>query len=361
MNTTSDGAGRADYELHVQQGPQRGARMALAAGRTVSIGAGLDSDIVLRPGGTDGPQATPARFMLRADGDRLRLQVLNGEVRAGERRLGAGVRASVALDTPLEVDGTRVLVDRTRRGDDQRTTTSGRLARWAERGRARRLAAAGATLLSASIGALAFAYAVAPRSPTLEEQAGRARAVLAGAGLSGLSVDFATGQGLRIGGEVASSAERARAERLLATQGVTATWQVQVNELLGERVHDVFRAHGVAAEVQTLGAGTVRVSATTDDPLALERVAAIARRDVPGLRALELDARPAPQRVSARPLDDPGKRVASIVAGDPAYVVTADGTRYFLGAMLPTGHRIASIDEHQVVLELGGETTSLAF
>ena len=68
------------------------------------------------------------------------------------------------------------------------------------------------------------------------------------------------------------------------------------------------------------------------------------------------------QRPGATPvLDDPGKRISSIVAGDPPYVVTSDGTRYFEGALLPTGHRIAAIEEHQVVLELGGVRTPLVF
>jgi type III secretion protein D len=49
------------------------------------------------------------------------------------------------------------------------------------------------------------------------------------------------------------------------------------------------------------------------------------------------------------------------VPGDPAYVVTADGTRYFQGALLPTGHRIAGIEERRVVLELNGVQTPLVF
>ena len=59
--------------------------------------------------------------------------------------------------------------------------------------------------------------------------------------------------------------------------------------------------------------------------------------------------------------DDPGKRIASVVPGDPAYLVTADGARYFVGAMLPTGHRITRIDGQHVTLERGGEESTLNF
>ncbi len=60
-------------------------------------------------------------------------------------------------------------------------------------------------------------------------------------------------------------------------------------------------------------------------------------------------------------VDDPGKRVASIVPGATPYVVTADGTRYFLGALLPSGHRLAAITETEVMLEKDGKSSPLKF
>jgi len=50
-----------------------------------------------------------------------------------------------------------------------------------------------------------------------------------------------------------------------------------------------------------------------------------------------------------------------VVPGDPAYLVTADGTRYFEGALLPTGHRIASIKAQEVMLDLDGAMSPLRF
>ena len=51
--------------------------------------------------------------------------------------------------------------------------------------------------------------------------------------------------------------------------------------------------------------------------------------------------------------------IASVVPGNPAYLVTADGARYFVGAMLPTGHRITAISGQRVWLERNGEKTAL--
>jgi type III secretion protein D len=59
--------------------------------------------------------------------------------------------------------------------------------------------------------------------------------------------------------------------------------------------------------------------------------------------------------------DDPGKRIASLVQGDPAYVVTADGARYFVGSMLPSGHRITAVDTQSVTLERDGRQSTLNF
>ena len=52
---------------------------------------------------------------------------------------------------------------------------------------------------------------------------------------------------------------------------------------------------------------------------------------------------------------------SAIVPGDPAYVVTADGTRYFTGAVLPTGHRIQAIQANLVQLERDGQISQLTF
>jgi type III secretion protein D len=57
--------------------------------------------------------------------------------------------------------------------------------------------------------------------------------------------------------------------------------------------------------------------------------------------------------------DDPGKRIASLVPGEPAYLVTADGSRYFVGALLPSGHRVLLIADKTVTVERDGQLTKL--
>ena len=144
--------------------------------------------------------------------------------------------------------------------------------------------------------------------------------------------------------------------------GVIATLEVSVNDRLVAAVQDVFRANSVAAQALAVGPGAVRLTTQETDEVRLAKVKATALRDIPGLALLEVNntppaAAPAPEPV----IDDPGKRVASIVPGDVAYVVTADGSRYFEGALLPTGQRITAIEEGQVRLERNGTSTTVRF
>ena len=55
------------------------------------------------------------------------------------------------------------------------------------------------------------------------------------------------------------------------------------------------------------------------------------------------------------------ERIASVVAGSPAYIVTVDGARYFEGALLPSGHRIMQIAAQRVTVERDGQPITLNF
>jgi type III secretion protein D len=62
-----------------------------------------------------------------------------------------------------------------------------------------------------------------------------------------------------------------------------------------------------------------------------------------------------------RTVADATKKVSTVVAGDPAYIQTADGARYFAGAMMPSGHRLVAIEGQIVRLEKNGHEVKLSF
>ena len=232
----------------------------------------------------------------------------------------------------------------------------------------RRLLTGGGALAAVSVAVLAFVYTTVPTPPSPEQQAQRAEALLHGAAMPRLTVRADPQGALQISGYLETAAQRARAEQLLAADqlprapaAAQAQWQVWVNEAVVGAVQDVFRAKGIQATVEAVGPGAVRVQTSVADPLMLDEVRSTARRDVPGLAALEVHNTVPMAQGRPAVVDDPGKRVASIVQGDPPYVVTVDGTRYFEGALLPSGHRIAGIEEKQVLLEFNGVRTPLIF
>jgi type III secretion protein D len=191
----------------------------------------------------------------------------------------------------------------------------------------------------------------------------RAQATLHAAGMSTVTVSVAAGQNQPlVEGYLDTHAQRTRAEALLAEIGLRPRFSVWINESLAQAVQDVYRVHGISAQVQPLGPGQVRVRTALADVAPLATVEQTVRRDVQGLKRLETQNAPPPGVPSPIPdVHDAGKRVASIVAGDEPYVATQDGTRYFIGALLPTGHRILAINDGRVELEREGQNTALAF
>ena len=344
---------------------------ALPEGRPVSVCGGFDSDVVLR--GLD-----ERRIVLTAARRRLQLQVLQGDGRrrrpavgagqsadAGARRAaaagrhaagrGAGVRSADVAAAPLRRRRPR----RLRRAPRQRTrrplpaqrvvaAPPGHRRRCAGRGVDRRAGLclqrrAGRTDRPSSRRAAPKPCCTAPACSACRCVPTAARCV-----------STATWKPPR-SARAPSSCWRPSASRRAGRSGSTSWWPARCRTCSACTASPRGRGRRPGRRAC---AHARRRPAAAGQPSAAARGATCA-----GLAALEIvqrpDARHRPAR--CRCIDDPGKRVASIVPGDPPYVVTVDGTRYFEGALLPTGHRIAGIEERQVVLEIHGVRTPLVF
>ena len=167
---------------------------------------------------------------------------------------------------------------------------------------------------------------------------------------------------LSVSGRLDTLAARGRLDAWLAERKLSPIVQVHVDEAVIRDVTAVFRVNNVAVQVRSAGAGRVTVQAAESDPAVLARAEEAVRRDVRGLVALSVENRAAPKPAPAAPVfDDPNKRIASVVVGNPAYLVTVDGARYFEGALLPSGHRITTIAAQQVTVERDGQPIILNF
>lgn len=224
---------------------------------------------------------------------------------------------------------------------------------------------------------LALALAVAMLSPKVRaiaggearvgvppsEAADRVRVALADLGLSSLRIERMADGTPVVRGLVDTDAQRARISGDVARLGVRAFVEVVSGEQLERQVADVLRVKGLPGKVRHLGRGVIEAQVGEADPERVRRTEEAVRRDVAGLVGLRLQFTPrAPAPVAAAPKapEDPAKRVVSVAYGPNGHVVTADGARYFVGALLPSGHRIVRIADGEVELSRDGQTTRLS-
>lgn len=367
------------YELRVLSGEQRGAATAVRPGDRLRIGHGWSNDVVLQDG-------NGCATLVWAGSGSLVLSAAEGECGIAGDALAPSEDSDLALYTPFTVGSARMAVGRigapqwaslfeeeetpqaiadSAAADNaaQATQSGGAPApkpASTRRSWTSRLLIGGAALVGISAGTLTLAWAMGPATLSAPEQAVHLRQTLNHLGYASLNVENRDGQ-LHVTGHLDTQAQRSRLEKALADQS-PARVAVWVNEQVSAGVADVFRLNGIAADVRASGPGVIRVHTREADVKQLEHVRGIARRDVPGLKQLVAvnDQPPALPQQGAT-ITDPGKRVAAIVPGDPAYIVTADGTRYFEGAMLPSGHRIVAILPDKVQMERDGVGSVLAF
>ena len=142
--------------------------------------------------------------------------------------------------------------------------------------------------------------------------------------------------------------------------------RVVSNEEIQDQISNVLRVNGVSGTVEAIGMGAFVAQTTISSDDELSKLETIVRQDVGALSSFDLlgetPAPEAPPEVATETAKtDLGKRVVLVNSQAPAYIVTEDQSRYFLGSMLPSGHRIVAIMEGRVLLERSGEKTELIF
>ena len=376
----------AALRLRVVAGDQRGATLPLAAGTTRTVGCSLDRDIVLRGAGL---AARALTLEVAEDGTGATLIAEADGVRVAGRALAVGERAALAPDARVECGALAFAVESRDRGGEADTarqtlatadiealvaaavdaegSSSSPFARAVEQAgapgapRARpardsRALVRGGAIAAVGCAALALwvwqgGQATNAPSPSLEARLAET--------FPALALERVEDGAPRVTGYLPRRADAIRLERWLDAQPERPRSAVAIDERLAARVEDVFRVNGIEARVSSLVGGEARVETAVADAEELARVEARVREDVPQLAAMAIENTPPPP-AEETPYD-PGKRISLVVADTPAYIVTDDRARYFLGSPLPSGHRIVAIEKNVVRLEKGGETTELQF
>ncbi len=347
-------------------------------GRWIEVGHAFTNDIVLRDASTRG-----VRFRLRAGEGSAELDLVEGEVSFLGHVASAPSRAILPAYAPLIL------------GDSALAIGEPGSARWADAERLLAVSRGDAPAAAEADGSEALPpwrvlspmVAALPRfAPVLPIAGGALAAVLVLAliwgGVSRLLSSAPTpsaaqaalvrdgfktvqveagGQGLLVKGLLPHERDLARLKSDVAGRGWPALVAVRTNDTLVRNVADVMRTNGFEGEAKAIGLGVVAVSLKSgaDDPARLELLRRRILQDAPGLRQLAIEGEAGGDADLLG--SDPNKKVVSVVGGDEGYVQTADGARYFVGAVLPTGHTITAIDGQSVTVQKDGRTTQLAF
>jgi type III secretion protein D len=366
--------------LRVLNGRLAGTEKQLPTSGTVSIGHQFWQDVVIRDPATKGIAVD-----LQVDGEGgAQITVLTGEALLLGSHLGEGQTAILPAYVPFSIGGVALAW-----GDPES-------ARWAEAsgiagstpapplpppsaqdeafallGKAGEQVSGWFTRKRAmAIGAVATVAAGAALAvPTMDalglrgDLAARADHILDSAGLAPLATanDAATG-GVIVSGVVSNDAERLKAQEVLRDQGIDATVNVQTSAELAQSAADVARIHGLQAMGRPISRTGVelRITRLTGDQRL--KLAQAIRTDVRQLgRLVFRDDLPPREDSPLRTVADATKKVSTVVAGDPAYIQTVDGARYFAGAIMPSGHRLITIQGDTVFFEKNGRETQLKF
>jgi|GEM_PF-1947917 len=366
-------------ELVIIDGGQAGARSLLECGQAIEIGDSLDSDIILNDPLMDGQ-----KIKLAIDGPAAELDVLAGEVRVQGQRFVQGQRALVSAYQTVTIGDTTFAYGEVNsinwsqminanndpdsidlEGLDEENTlpVTGGAAIVGLLQRYWLYAVMALFLVLIAVGM--YLSSATNAAPTLAERAAQASQMIRDEGFSELSIRANDSGVLVVTGYIATAQAYAELERLLDRQQVFALIEAQVGEQLATQVQDVYRLNGIDAVVDVEGKGVVSVNTTEVDAERLIRVRDIALKDVAGLE--DVIANNLPPEIDdvidsqGSTLNDPGKRITMVVPGDSPYIVTVDRSRYYVGAMLPSGHKVVEINQDNVLLVKNGVETALNF
>lgn len=362
--------------LRIIDGRLAGKEFPLSQDQRVCIGHALANDVVLRGQGTRG-----GTVELRLSGDAALLRIMSGTVELIGRTLGEGDEAMLPAFLPFRF-GEFVIAHGERLSarwkeatelaaspcaapmaplpppnlmDRMRSYGEGQVARVGERfgiGRALVLGAS-VVLLAAAVQPLTGVVTDYQTAPTTLSSR------LAEAGFGGLTVTDAPGGGLVVSGMVADDREAARVRDLVAAQGASATVDVTSASTMAASATDMLQTQGLDAKAEPAGIAGIAVVGPFIPNDRQAELRTLLTRDLPGLRRVSF-------RIDDSRGGDPlqaffrgGNTGLATVIGDPGHIVTADGQRWFPGAVLPTGHRLIAVNGSTVRFEKDGRAEDI--
>lgn len=363
--------------LRVLSGRSDGAEHRLPDQRKLLIGYSFESDIVLRDQSTRG-----CALRLTACGRRAALEVLSGEISLLGKRLVPGETITLEQYLPVRMGNIHFAVG----GDDAARWNEARssiiedaqatleLAEQAPPAalqerlalrtqplrrdvanlslRPSRMALLGAGLLVIAAGSLFGASLLSTPQSTPRD----IRQELAPFGLTGVTVERSPTTGeIAITGLVKNNAQVAQLRQWAENHHPDILISVATIAEAAEAATNLLVAQNIDAVAKPNGADRLIIEGPFLPKDRQAELIGLLKQDLPRVEVFTF--RPSTERGPndlAYFFNAPGYGAASFVSGDPGYIVTEDGTRWFPGASLPTGHKIIEIADNTVIVERDG-------
>ena len=158
--------------------------------------------------------------------------------------------------------------------------------------------------------------------------------------------------------EVHPVGERSDAATPPANMASSTQAEVSADDVAHD-VAEVFRLSGISADARSEGEGTVIVTGHLGEMQAVGTlVQSRAIREINGLKRVKvvnLDA-PRPTQPTHEEPGDSNWIVTAVASKDP-YVIANDGSRYYVGATLPRGGRLAGVQDGEILVDRDGQVT----
>lgn len=366
--------------LRVLNNRLAGAEHRLHAGKNIRVGHSFENDVVLR-----GKDTAGLALELHVNPDVTVLKMLTGSIEVLGRQLVAGEEMPLPAYLPVKLGEFAFAVgaadeQRWREAEVIATTLDQRQlleqplprAELSERvatrldpvrsrlplmPRAGILIGIGAavTLLVAALFGLSYYQQQQARDP------GNMKRIIAAAGYGTMDVKAdPAGDNMVISGVLKNDAEVVGLQRLVDDRFPGALLEVETTDALAIAAADLLKGQNIDADAKAVKRGVISVSSEYLPADKQQALLAMLKKELPGLKAVQF------AMVSDRGPNDlqyffnnSQHGAASFVSGDPSYIVTADGTRWFTGADLPTGHKIVRIEPKALILEREGRIETL--
>ncbi len=367
--------------LRVLDGRLAGAEHHLVPGTTMILGHSLDSDIVLR-----GRETAGLSVQLTMRDDDVLAHIIDGQASLLGSEISQGESIALPPYVPIKIgdyhvavgqpgserwgeanaialraaDSTLQLGEETTRptlSDQTRsrwTSMMSYLPGWMK----------GPGFLMVAAFALMLALAIEPLKQIVDSEINGvddAQIAFANAGFSGITVGTdPSGSKILISGIVRDEAEITRLQALIDRRFSGAIVDVETAQGLARAATDMLAAQGVDAEARPDGIGRIEI---VSEYLPVDRQTELREKlnqDLPKLAGISFALSGARGQEDLKYFFNSEKYgLATYVDGDPGHLVTADGSFWFEGATLPTGHKIVRARGGALSFERAGQVEEI--